>query len=83
MSRFADQIAHDGAFTVEEFCQLHRISVPTLYKLWSIGIGPERMKVGRKVLITSAAAQRWRDEREKATAEAERDGIGAAGGATP
>ena len=78
MSHYADQAPHDGAATIEEFCQKHRISVPTLYKLWSIGIGPERMRVGRKVLITHAAAQRWREEREKATEEAERNGIGGA-----
>lgn len=78
MSYSAEQIVRDGALTIEEFCQQHRISVPTLYKLWSIGIGPERMRVGRKVLITNTAAQRWRDERERATAEVERDGIGAA-----
>jgi predicted DNA-binding transcriptional regulator AlpA len=79
MSHSAEQTAHDGALTVEEFCQLHRISVPTLYKLWSIGIGPERMKIGRKVLITHAAARRWREERERATAEAEQNGIGFGG----
>ena len=82
MSQFAEQLAQDGAATIEEFCQRHRISVPTLYKLWSTGIGPERMRVGRKVLITHAAAQRWRDARERATEEAERYGIGRTDGQT-
>ena len=77
MSKLTGHTINVGAVTVEEFCQQHRISVPTLYKLWSHGIGPERMKIGRKVLITNAAAERWRTEREHATAEAERNGIGA------
>ena len=56
-----------SVFTVEEFCEAHRISRSMLYQLWGEGIGPRRMAVGAKVLISIEAAADWRLEREAAS----------------
>jgi hypothetical protein len=56
------------AFTVDEFADANGLSVALLYKLWKAGLGPERMRVGRRVLISAEAAARWRRERAEANA---------------
>jgi hypothetical protein len=55
------------AFTVDEFCQAHRISRSALYGLWRAGIGPRVIKVGPKNIITKKAAAEWRAAREAAS----------------
>ena len=47
-------------FTVNEFCDAHRISRTHLYSLWRKGIGPRFKLVGEKRLITVEAAADWR-----------------------
>jgi hypothetical protein len=49
-------------YTVQEFCQAHRISRGQLYALWREDKGPRRFTVGNKVLITVEDAAEWRRE---------------------
>jgi hypothetical protein len=51
--------------SVAEFCQTHRISRGTLYKLFGQGVGPTAVKIGRRTLISSEAAQEWRRRMEQ------------------
>lgn len=53
------------AYSVEEFCQRHRISTQLFYKYPEQM--PELMRVGARVLISKEAAAAWRQERTKAT----------------
>ena len=60
-------IADDAdAFTVNEFCACHRISVQLFYK--NRKQMPRTFNVGTRVLISKEAAAAWRREREQATA---------------
>lgn len=52
------------AYTVEEFCESHRISRAMFYILQSQGKGPRIMKVGRRTLISEEAAKEWRARME-------------------
>src|SRR5438105_839917 len=53
-----------AAYTIDEFCEAHRISRSKLYHLWNERRGPRMMRIGTKVLITAEAAADWRRERE-------------------
>jgi hypothetical protein len=52
------------AYTIEEFCDRHRISVPLFYKYRDTM--PVTFNVGTRVLISREAAAAWRREREQA-----------------
>jgi hypothetical protein len=52
------------AFSVAEFCSLHRISRAYFYKITRNGVGPRIMVVGGRKLISQEAARDWRRERE-------------------
>lgn len=39
-------------FTIPEFAERAKVSRSYLYKAWDSGCGPERVKVGRRTLIT-------------------------------
>ena len=59
-----------AAFTIDEFCEAHRISRGALYGMWRAGTGPKFMLVGEadgKRIITNEAAAEWRRERQAAT----------------
>jgi hypothetical protein len=58
------------AYTVNEFCERHRICRAHLYGLWREGKGPARMKAGCRTLISVEAAARWRQQVEDETAAA-------------
>jgi hypothetical protein len=58
-----------GAYSVAEFCEAYRLSIPLLYKLWSKGEGPALMKVGVRTLISFEAADKWRRDRERVSAK--------------
>lgn len=53
------------AFTINEFCWSHGISRATYYNLKACGEGPDEMRVLGKVLITDAAAAKWRRSNTK------------------
>ncbi|UPK40525.1 hypothetical protein IVB18_31930 [Bradyrhizobium sp. 186] len=54
------------AYSIEEFCRRHRISVQLFYKFRHEM--PPTFKIGARRLITREAAAAWRREREAATA---------------
>ena len=58
------QDAGRAAYTVNEFCDAHRISRSKLYQLWAAGVGPRFIKIGTKKIITLEAATVWRREGE-------------------
>jgi hypothetical protein len=49
-----------AAYTVDEFCDAHRISRSKLYELWAAGIGPRFIQIGTKKIISIEAAAAWR-----------------------
>ena len=56
------------ALSILEFCAAFGISDDFYYKLKRQSQGPREMKVGKRTLISLAAADEWRIERERATA---------------
>jgi len=56
------------AYTVREFCAAFRISEDMFFKMRRAGWAPALMKVGTRVLISTAAAEKWKREREVAGA---------------
>jgi len=55
---------YQNAESVADFCRSHAISRSLFYKLAREGKAPRIMKVGRRTLITTEAAQEWRQEME-------------------
>jgi hypothetical protein len=66
MLKRSDVVEPALAFSIAEFCTLHRISRPYFYKIIQNGIGPRTMAVGGRTLISVEAAEAWRREREAA-----------------
>jgi hypothetical protein len=56
------------AYSIKEFCQLHRISQATYFDLKNRGLGPVEMHVGRRRFVSAEAAAEWRRQREQDTA---------------
>ena len=54
------------AFTIQEFCDAHRISRAHFYNLKRRGLSPLETDVGGVIIITAEAAARWRKQRERA-----------------
>jgi hypothetical protein len=54
----------DKVFSIPEFCTANRISTSFFFKLKARGEGPDEVRVGKRVLITEAGAEKWRKERE-------------------
>jgi hypothetical protein len=63
-------LADADAYSVDEFCARHRISVQLFYK--NRKQMPRTFSVGARVLISREAAAAWRRERENAAQAAER-----------
>jgi len=47
------------SYTVEEFCEMHRISKALFYKLRREGNGPKVLKIGTRTIITSEYNAEW------------------------
>lgn len=58
-----------AAFTIPEFCEAHRISRALFYILARDGRAPAIIKAGRRTLISSESAARWRRDMEVASAK--------------
>jgi predicted DNA-binding transcriptional regulator AlpA len=58
--READMSA-PGFVTVAEFCQAHRLSKATFYRLLANDTGPRITKLGSRTLISREAAEEWQD----------------------
>ena len=59
----------DASLTINEFCQLEKVSRSKLYQLWNAGKGPRYHLVGAHRRISAEARSEWRRQLE---AEAER-----------
>jgi hypothetical protein len=55
------------AFSVDEFCEAHRISRAHYYNLRKLGLGPDEARAGDRVIITVEAAAHWRKQRTAAS----------------
>ena len=53
------------AYSVSEFCREHNISRGLFYNLRRAGRGPRVMKIGRRTLVSHAAAEEWRQSIER------------------
>jgi predicted DNA-binding transcriptional regulator AlpA len=53
--------------TVAEFCDDHRISTATFYRLMRRGDGPPVIKLGKATRISAEAAAEWRRRMERET----------------
>jgi hypothetical protein len=58
----AAAIDHE-VYTLDEFCDAHRISRATFYNLQARGEAPDAFRAGTKVLISKESAARWRKAR--------------------
>ncbi|MET3334607.1 MULTISPECIES: hypothetical protein [Bradyrhizobium] len=56
------------AFSVSSFCRRHGISPQLFYKLKPQGLMPTTFRLGTRVLISRESAERWRAERDSASA---------------
>jgi hypothetical protein len=56
------------AYSISEFCRRHAISRQFFHTLRKTGLGPQVLRVGRRVLVSKEAAAAWRAERAAATA---------------
>jgi hypothetical protein len=54
------------AYSIREFCEIHRISMDTYFRMQRLGFGPKVMKVGSRTLISAESAAQWRRARETA-----------------
>jgi hypothetical protein len=61
------------AFSVEQFCRAHNISIGFFDALLKRGEAPDIMKLGIRTLISHEAAARWRAERTAASSGAAGD----------
>lgn len=59
-----------GAYSVGQFCQAHNLSPAMFYKMRAAGLGPDVMRAGRRTLISTEAAARWRAQCEAQEAAA-------------
>jgi len=55
------------AYSVDQFCRRHSISVAMFYKMRAQGLAPVEFKVGTRTLISRESAAAWRAERELTT----------------
>jgi hypothetical protein len=60
------------AYTIQQFCVSHAISVDTYYRLARAGTGPEVMKIGHSTRISVESAAKWREARTAAAREQRR-----------
>ncbi|WP_321907126.1 hypothetical protein [Paraburkholderia sp. J11-2] len=58
-------------FTIAEFCDLVRISKGAYFKLKKLGLGPDELHIGRRVIITPAARAAWEAKMTSRQSEAE------------
>jgi hypothetical protein len=63
----ARPLGEADAYSIEEFCERHRISVGLYYKLKRRGLTPVEFSAGTRVLISRESAAAWRRQREVAT----------------
>jgi hypothetical protein len=55
------------AYSIQQFCARHNISIAAYYKLRQKRLTPREIRLGARVLISKESAAAWRREREAAT----------------
>jgi predicted DNA-binding transcriptional regulator AlpA len=53
------EVAAMKSFSINEWCGLHGVSPSLFFKLLAKGEAPRTYKIGRRTLITEAAAAEW------------------------
>jgi hypothetical protein len=53
------------AYSIQQFCALHGISIDTYFRMQRQGLGPATMKVLNRTLISAESAAAWRRAREQ------------------
>jgi hypothetical protein len=53
-------IIEPAAYTIEEFCKAHKISLGLYYKIKKAGTGPREKEINNRRIITREAAVEWR-----------------------
>lgn len=53
-------ISDPPVYTIEEFCEVHRLSRAFFYVLRKRGQAPDLLHAGNRVLIAGEAARAWR-----------------------
>jgi predicted DNA-binding transcriptional regulator AlpA len=48
-----------GFLSIKDFCALHALTRSTFYRLLGAGTGPRITKLGKRTLISQAAAAEW------------------------
>lgn len=62
-----------AVFTIDEFCEAHRISRALFYELAREGKAPRVMCVGRRRLVSQESAADWRTTMEQRPEHGERE----------
>lgn len=57
------------AFSIQEFCWRNDISPPTYHKLKNAGLGPDEMRIGNVIRITTEAELKWQRARTYPTGQ--------------
>jgi hypothetical protein len=52
------------AYSIEEFCRAHGISIAFYYKLKKAGKAPREMAVGTRRLVSEESGAAWRNQME-------------------
>ena len=68
------------AFTIQEFCDAHRLSRAQFYELQRRGLAPDVTRLLDKIIITVESAAAWRKRR---TAASKKSGIPLKGASLP
>jgi hypothetical protein len=66
--RQKQQAAPRGSFTIDEWCERHRVNRSYWYTLKRLGLGPHTMDLNGMTRISVEADERWTREREEAAA---------------
>src|SRR5262249_58996494 len=61
------------AFSIQEFCDSHRVSRSKFYELRAKGLTPDEMDVDGSTRISVESAARWRRQREREAVKMQAD----------
>jgi hypothetical protein len=55
----------EGALTIDQICALDNFGRGWYFRMRDLGLGPEEMRAGKKILISPDARKRWHAKLEK------------------
>lgn len=56
-------------YAIEEFCRRNSLTRRRLYQLWARGIGPDKVYVNSRLMITATAEKAWLDMLDQPTGQ--------------